>query len=229
MTIDKKNAGLVLIAGAGNGLGMSLMKKFAAAGYDPVGINRSKADGDVDILQADLTSMKETQAAVEAAIEKYGNPKIVIHNTAQLTIKPFLEMDEGEFEYVWRNMVLSAHNLARASLIPLISGGGGAFIVSGATASLRGGNKFSAFASAKFALRGLTQSLAREFQPKGVHVAHVILDGIIDTPKSRELHGMDPARMMSPDDIAQAYLDLAHQPQSTWTHELDLRPASESF
>lgn len=229
MTIDKKNAGLVLIAGAGNGLGVSLMKKFSAAGYDPVGINRSKADGDVDILQADLTSMKESQAAVEAAIEKYGSPKIVIHNTAQLTIKPFLEMDEGEFEYVWRNMVLSAHNLARASIIPLISGGGGAFIVSGATASLRGGNKFSAFASAKFALRGLTQSLAREFQPKGVHVAHVILDGIIDTPKSRELHGMDPARMMSPDDIAQAYLDLAHQPQSTWTHELDLRPASESF
>ena len=229
MTIDKKNAGLVLIAGAGNGLGLSLMKKFSAAGYDPVGINRSKADGDVDILQADLTSMKEAQAAVEAAIEKYGHPKIVIHNTAQLTIKPFLEMDEGEFEYVWRNMVLSAHNLARASIIPLISGGGGAFIVSGATASLRGGNKFSAFASAKFALRGLTQSLAREFQPKGVHVAHVILDGIIDTPKSRELHGMDPARMMLPDDIAQAYLDLAHQPQSTWTHELDLRPASESF
>ena len=229
MTIDKKNAGLVLIAGAGNGLGVSLMKKFSAAGYAPVGINRSKADGDVDILQADLTSMKESQAAVEAAIEKYGSPKIVIHNTAQLTIKPFLEMDEGEFEYVWRNMVLSAHNLARASMIPLISGGGGAFIVSGATASLRGGNKFSAFASAKFALRGLTQSLAREFQPKGVHVAHVILDGIIDTPKSRELHGMDPARMMSPDDIAQAYLDLAQQPQSTWTHELDLRPASESF
>lgn len=229
MTIDKKNAGLVLIAGAGNGLGVSLMKKFSAAGYAPVGINRSKADGDVDILQADLTSMKESQAAVEAAIEKYGSPKIVIHNTAQLTIKPFLEMDEGEFEYVWRNMVLSAHNLARASIIPLISGGGGAFIVSGATASLRGGNKFSAFASAKFALRGLTQSLAREFQPKGVHVAHVILDGIIDTPKSRELHGMDPARMMSPDDIAQAYLDLAQQPQSTWTHELDLRPASESF
>lgn len=229
MTIDKKNAGLVLIAGAGNGLGVSLMKKFSAAGYDPVGINRSKADGDVDILQADLTSMKETQAAVEAAIEKYGHPKIVIHNTAQLTIKPFLEMDEGEFEYVWRNMVLSAHNLARASMIPLISGGGGAFIVSGATASLRGGNKFSAFASAKFALRGLSQSLAREFQPKGVHVAHVILDGIIDTPKSRELHGMDPARMMSPDDIAQAYLDIAHQPKSTWTHELDLRPASESF
>lgn len=229
MTDVMRNTGLVLIAGAGNGLGASLMKRFLEAGYDPVGINRSKADGDIDILQADLTSMKETQAAVEAAIEKYGHPKVVIHNTAQLTIKPFLDMDEGEFEHVWRNMVLTAHNLARASMIPLINGGGGAFIVSGATASLRGGNKFSAFASAKFALRGLAQSLAREFQPKGVHIAHVILDGIMNTPKSRELHGMDPARMMSCDDIAQVYIDLAHQPKSTWTHELDLRPASESF
>lgn len=229
MTNAMNNEGLVLIAGAGNGLGASLMRKFSETGYDPVGINRSKADGDIDVLQADLTSMIETQAAVEAAIEKYGRPKVVVHNTAQLTIKPFLDMDEGEFEHVWRNMVLSAHNLARASMIPLINGGGGAFIVSGATASLRGGNKFSAFASAKFALRGLTQSLAREFQPKGVHIAHVILDGIIDTTKSRELHGMDPARMMSSDDIAQAYIDLANQPKSTWTHELDLRPACESF
>ena len=229
MTDAMNNTGLVLIAGAGNGLGASLMRKFSETGYDPVGINRSKADGDIDVLQADLTSMIETQAAVEAAIEKYGRPKVVVHNTAQLTIKPFLDMDEGEFEHVWRNMVLSAHNLARASMIPLINGGGGAFIVSGATASLRGGNKFSAFASAKFALRGLTQSLAREFQPKGVHIAHVILDGIIDTTKSRELHGMDPTRMMSSDDIAQAYIDLANQPKSTWTHELDLRPACESF
>lgn len=229
MTNAKTKTGLVLIAGAGEGLGANLMQKFSDAGYDPVGINRSKLSGAVDVLQADLSSMKETQAAVEAAIEKYGLPKIVIHNTAQLTIKPFLEMDEDEFEQIWRNMVLSAHNLARASMVPMIRGGGGSFIVSGATASLRGGNKFSAFASAKFALRGLTQSLAREFQPKGVHVAHVILDGIIDTNRSRELHGMDPDRMMSPDDIAQAYLDLSHQPKSTWTHELDLRPASESF
>lgn len=229
MTDAMKNNGLVLIAGAGSGLGASLMKKFSEASYDPVGINRSKADGDIDILQADMTSMKQTHAAVEAAIEKYGHPRVVVHNTAQLTIKPFLDMDAGEFEHVWRNMVLSAHNLARASMIPLIDGGGGAFIVSGATASLRGGNKFSAFASAKFALRGLAQSLAREFQPKGVHVAHIILDGIIDTPRSRDLHGMDPARMMSSDDIAQIYIDLTHQPRSTWTHELDLRPASESF
>jgi NAD(P)-dependent dehydrogenase (short-subunit alcohol dehydrogenase family) len=111
----------------------------------------------------------------------------------------------------------------------MVRAGGGTFIVSGATASLRSGAKFSAFASAKFALRGLTQSLAREFQPVGVHVCHAILDGIIDTARSRNLHNLDPAKMMKPEDIAEAYWQLAHQPQSTWTHELDLRPAFEGF
>ena len=93
--------------------------------------------------------------------------------------------------------------------------------MSGATASLRGG--------AKFALRGFTQSLAREFQRAGVHVCHAILDGIIDTARSRGLHSLDPAKMIKPADIAEVYWQLAHQPKSTWTHELDLRPASEGF
>lgn len=126
-------------------------------------------------------------------------------------------------------MVQTAVLLAQSTLQPMVRGGGGTFIVSGATASLRGGAKFSAFASAKFALRGLTQSLAREYQADGIHVCHAILDGIIDTPRSRDLHSLDPAKMMKPEDIAEAYWQLAHQPRSTWTHELDLRPASEGF
>ncbi|WP_205214829.1 SDR family NAD(P)-dependent oxidoreductase [Altererythrobacter sp. ZODW24] len=80
----------------------------------------------------------------------------------------------------------------RGLFLLLQPSGGGTFIVSGATASLRGGARFSAFASAKFALRGLTQSLAREFQPAGVHVTHTILDGTIDSERSRELHSLDP-------------------------------------
>jgi len=126
-------------------------------------------------------------------------------------------------------MVQTAVLLAQSVLQPMIDAGGGTFIVSGATASLRGGAQFSAFASAKFALRGLAQSLAREHQPSGVHVAHAILDGIIDTDRSRNLHGLDPARMMNPADIAEAYWLIARQPRSTWTHEFDLRPSSEGF
>ena len=111
----------------------------------------------------------------------------------------------------------------------MVRAGGGAFLVSGATASLRGGARFSAFSSSKFALRGFTQSLAREFQTAGIHVAHFILDGIIDTPRSRDLHTLDPAKMMKKNDIAEVYWQTAHQPNSTWAHEIDLRPQSESF
>lgn len=126
-------------------------------------------------------------------------------------------------------MALSAAILAHEVFPPMVEAEDGAFLVTGATASLRGGANFSAFASAKFALRGLTQSLAREYQSSGIHVAHVILDGIIDTAASRDRHGLDPTQMMKTTDIAEAYWQLAHQPKSTWTHELDLRPMSESF
>ena len=105
----------------------------------------------------------------------------------------------------------------------------GAFIVSGASASLRGSARFSAFASAKAGLRSLTQSLAREYGPKGVHVAHVVLDGILDTAASRALHSRPPETMMALADVAQAYLTLAEQPRSAWTFEMDLRPMGERF
>jgi NADP-dependent 3-hydroxy acid dehydrogenase YdfG len=75
----------------------------------------------------------------------------------------------------------------------------------------------------------LTQSFAREFQPAGIHVAHIILDGIVDTAQSRALHKMDPLKMMSPDDIAETFWQIANQPQSVWSHEIDLRPQSEAF
>jgi NAD(P)-dependent dehydrogenase (short-subunit alcohol dehydrogenase family) len=144
-------------------------------------------------------------------------------------IAPFAQTTLQQHQQVWSSMVQSAILLAQNTLQPMVQANGGSFIVSGATASLRGGAKFSAFASAKFALRGLTQSLAREYQPAGVHVAHVILDGIIDTPRSRSLHSLDPAKMMQPAEITEAYWHIAHQPKSTWTHEIDLRPASEGF
>jgi len=110
----------------------------------------------------------------------------------------------------------------------------GMIILSGATAGLRGGANFSAFASAKFALRGLAQSLAREYGPKGVHVAHVVLDGLIDEPQTDRRFGAQASESqasgrMDPRSIAQAYLDLTRQEPSTWTHEMDLRPFSEKF
>lgn len=221
---------LALVAGAGAGLGQSLLARFAAEGLTPVGLGRSCPAKTVGAFRTlDLADEIAVPQTIAEIIAEHGPPKIVVHNTAELIINPFSDTTLQDYQKTWASMVQTAILLAQSTLQPMVRAGGSSFIVSGATASLRGGAKFSAFASAKFALRGLTQSLAREFQPAGVHVCHVILDGIIDSARSRDRHGLDPARMMDPADIAETYWHLAHQPRSTWTQELDLRPASEGF
>ncbi|MEP3771413.1 MAG: SDR family NAD(P)-dependent oxidoreductase, partial [Yoonia sp.] len=221
---------LVLVAGAGAGLGQSLLARFEAGGFTPVGLGRTQPETTVGAFHTlDMADETAVPDVISGIIAEHDPPSVVIHNTAELVIAPFGDTTLADYQRTWTSMVQTAVLLAQSTLQPMVRGGGGTFIVSGATASLRGGAKFSAFASAKFALRGLTQSLAREYQPAGVHVCHAILDGIIDTPRSRDLHSLDPAKMMKPEDIAETYWQLAHQPKSTWTHELDLRPASEGF
>lgn len=221
---------LVLVAGAGPGLGQALLSRFEVGGFQAVGLGRTRPEAPVgDFHTLDLTDDVAVPATIAQIIAEYGPPKVVIHNTAELVIAPFAETLLSDYQQTWASMVQTAVLLAQSTMQTMVRAGGGTFIVSGATASLRGGAKFSAFASAKFALRGLTQSLAREYQPAGIHVCHTILDGIIDTDRSRELHSLDPAKMMEPEDIAESYWQLMQQPKSTWTHELDLRPASEGF
>ncbi len=221
---------LALVAGAGAGLGQSLLKRFQVGGMTAIGLGRTEPQGAVSpFLKVDLSDPEAVTPLISELIAAHGPPKIVVHNTAELVIAPFAETTLEDYQRTWASMVQSLVVLGQCVLQPMVRAGGGTLIVSGATASLRGGPRFSAFASAKFALRGLTQSLAREYQPAGVYVSHVILDGIIDTPRSRDLHALDPSKMMKPDEVAEAYWQLALQPQSTWTHELDLRPASEGF
>lgn len=224
------SAPLAIIGGAGAGLGQTLVGAFAQNGYTSIGLNRSIPNGAAGTTHAvDLSDPDQTVQTVSGLIQTHGAPKLVVHNAAKLVIGGFEDTTNADFEATWRAMVLSTVNLARSVLPAMVEDGGGTFIVSGATASLRGGRNFAAFASAKAGLRALTQSLAREYGPKGIHVVHVVLDGIVDTDASRALHNMDPARMMKPADIARTYLALAEQPRSTWTHELDLRPMGEAF
>ncbi|NOD95635.1 SDR family NAD(P)-dependent oxidoreductase [Ruegeria sp. HKCCD6228] len=221
---------LALVAGAGAGLGQALVSRFQAEGMVTVGLGRTQPDNPIGSFhQVDLSDPDETSPVIADLIATYGPPKIVVHNTAELVISPFLKTTLNDYQRSWTSMVQTLIVLAQSVMQPMVRGGGGTLIVSGATASLRGGAQFSAFASAKFALRGLTQSLAREFQPAGVHITHVILDGIIDTARSRDWHSLDPAKMMKPEDIAEVYWQLAQQPRSTWTQELDLRPSTEGF
>lgn len=220
---------LAIVAGAGAGLGRVLLRSAQQNGYNAYGVNRSIDAGDDKTLRVDLSDAAQTARTLSDLMCAHGAPTLVVHNTAKLIIADFESTTVADFEAVWKSMVLSAVNLAHSVLPAMAENGGGSFIVSGATASLRGGRNFAAFASAKAGLRALTQSLAREYGPKGIHVAHVILDGIVDTSASRDLHSMDPSRMMQPHDIAATYLALADQPRSTWTHELDLRPMGEAF
>ena len=233
--MDKK---LAIVAGVGPGLSSSIATAFAAAGYHVGGLARreeslSALEGSLGAdkfmgVKTDLTKLEEVQGAVARLEEKFGPTSVYVHNATGFLMKPFLETTGTEFEDVWRSAVLSAFNGGQAALPGMVARGEGAFLITGATAALRGGANFSAFASAKFALRGLAQSLARQFGPQGVHVAHVVIDGII-WGASSERFGVEREKCMEPDDIAQTYLNLAHQPKSCWTHELDIRPGVEDF
>ncbi len=154
---------------------------------------------------------------------------VFVHNPHLLVRKPFEQTTADEFEQAWRVACLGAVTSAQLVLPYMVARGKGTIVLTGATAGLRGAAQFSAFASAKFALRGLAQSLAREFGPNGIHVAHVILDGLIDEPQTDRRFGPARSTRMNPDSVAAAYLGLASQHPSAWTQEMDLRPFAERF
>jgi NAD(P)-dependent dehydrogenase (short-subunit alcohol dehydrogenase family) len=229
---------LALVAGIGEGLGISLATKFAAAGYDIVGVSRTErltrmtetavgcAGGTYTHLNADLTRQADVAEAVRPIADRVD---VLLHVVHTLLIKPFPETTVGELRAIWEVGCLSAMLVAHEVVPAMAARRGGTAIFTGATASVKGGGKFTAFASAKFALRGFAQALSREFGPSGVHVAHVILDGLIAEPQSVTRFGHATTTRMDPDEIAVAYLGLARQHSSVWSHEIDLRPFSEKF
>jgi short-subunit dehydrogenase len=229
---------LALVVGIGEGLGASLATTFAAAGYDVAGLSRSQrlsqvlgaavreAGGVYTHLTADLAQETEVVAVVRPIS---GRVAVLIHTAHTLLIKPFIETAPREIEAAWRVGCFGAMLVAREVAPAMVARGSGTIIFTGATASIKGGAKFSAFASAKFALRGFAQVLARELGPRGVHVAHVVLDGLIEEPQTTDRFGAASAVRLDAGAIAAAYLALARQHQSAWSHEIDLRPFSEKF
>lgn len=228
----------LLLTGAAEGLGASIAGTFATAGYDVVGLARTRRSqthldqrveqggGAYTHLTCDVAQPSELAAVLQphaAGID------VLVHNAHVLSIKPFERTTASDFEHAWRVACLGAMTSAQMVLPHMIERGKGTIILTGATAGIRGAAQFSAFASAKFALRGLAQSLAREFGPKGIHVAHVILDGLIDEPQTDRRFGPAQSARMEPDAVAATYLELASQRPSAWSHEIDLRPFTERF
>jgi NAD(P)-dependent dehydrogenase (short-subunit alcohol dehydrogenase family) len=179
----------------------------------------------VDLVDAAATA--ELFADLDRSVEPLAG---VIHNAMQFHRQDFLSTRPEDFEAVWRSMAMTAFNVAQQAIPRLRTRGGGTLIFSGASGSLRAGSSFSAFSSAKFALRGLVQALAREHGAEGVHVVHAVIDGLIGSDKTRvRFSAAEQHRSIAADDLAEVYLQLMQQPRSAWTHELDIRPPGGSF
>jgi NAD(P)-dependent dehydrogenase (short-subunit alcohol dehydrogenase family) len=230
---------VAIIVGVGPGLGSALGRRFAAAGM-AVAI----ASRDSEKIKALATAIGPNthpytcDVTDEAAVERLfrdvesslGAPTVVIHNAAGYLIKSILESTKEGFEDCWRTVCLGGFFVGRAAARSMTPRGSGTIMFTGATASIRGSALYGNFASAKFGLRALAQSMARELQPKGVHVAHVILDSAIDSEFLRGLlPDRGPERFLNTDDISEAYFRIHEQRKGAWTHELDMRPYGEPF
>jgi NAD(P)-dependent dehydrogenase (short-subunit alcohol dehydrogenase family) len=226
-------------------LGAALARRYAREGLTVAITSRSPeqleriaheiraAGGTAHALPGDASSEADVQA-LEARLAQLGALRAAVYNAAAGHRAPSLELSAQQFEESWRVSTLGGFLVGRAALRLQLPHGRGSLIFTGATASLRGRPPFAAFASAKAGLRSLSQSLAREFGPKGIHVAHVVIDGGIDGERLRTKNPQRVAELgedglLAPDAIADVYWQLHTQARSTWTQELDLRPYKEPF
>lgn len=240
------DAKTTIVFGAGAGLGGTVARRFAKAGYPVALVARDGkrlgqmaaeigASGGRSIaIAADAREETAVEAAFARAESELGPVGVAVYNPGAMFRGSLLDTDAETFRKVWRLTCFGGFLVGRAAAKRMAERGHGTILFSGATASMRGGALFAAFASAKAGLRSLAQSMAREFGPKGVHVAHVVIDGVIDTAAVRErlpgrIEALPPNGAMKPEDIAEAYWQLHAQPRSAWTHELDLRPWCEKF
>ncbi|MEM1433516.1 MAG: SDR family NAD(P)-dependent oxidoreductase [Pseudomonadota bacterium] len=237
---------VVLGAGAPNGVGGALARRFAAEGLHVVVSGRTldkvqasadqvrAAGGSAEAMAVDVTSAAD-QDALFAHVAALGAPvAAVIFNAGGNQPIPFEDLTEAQFESFWRIGCYGAFLTAKRALPVLAAQGSGSLLFTGASASLRGRPLFGHFASSKAALRNLVQALAREYGPQGVHVAHVVIDGIIngDVVQGRfadYLTSLGEDGALAPDAIADAFWVLHGQHRSAWTHELDLRPYKETW
>ena len=247
--------GVAWIAGVGAsaGLGAALARRHARAGLtvalsgrtpariEAIAAEIRSAGGRAYALPGDVSTEGEAHR-VAAEVLALGPLRAAVFNAGNAVRGAALDLDAAQFEQAWRGGAFAGFLFAREAVRAfLVNGhdpnaplGRGSLVFTGATASLRGGAKFAAFASSKAALRSLAQSLAREHGPQGIHVVHVVIDGGID---GERLRGAAPDRaaqagidgLLDPEAIAETYWQLHRQHRSAWTFELDLRPFKETF
>jgi len=234
------------VIGAGDATGSAVARRFAREGYTVCVARRTESALKplVDQITAEggravafgLDARREDDVAklfqhIEAQI---GPVEVLVFNVGGNVRFPILETTAQKYFKVWEMCAMAGFLAGREAAWVMLPRGRGTLLFTGATASLRGAAGFAAFAGGKAALRALAQSMARELGPKGLHVAHVVIDGLIDTAFSREhfaqrVADAGPDGVLNPDHIAQAYWWLHSQPRDAWTFELDLRPSVERW
>jgi NAD(P)-dependent dehydrogenase (short-subunit alcohol dehydrogenase family) len=238
--------GAVVIGGVGEGLGLALSARFARAGHPVVMLARTQArldqfadkiagmGGTATGRTADVRDEQQMITVLREVAEHHGRIDAAIFNAGANHRMSTLEISGDLFEKVWRLACFGAFVFGREAIRHMLPHGRGTLLFTGATASMRGGAQFAAFAAAKFGTRALAQSMAREFGPRGIHVASVIIDGGIDMPAIHRRYAASgrtapPDGLLSPDAIAEAYFQLHRQERSAWTMETELRPWCEPF
>lgn len=244
--LPESGTGVALVAGVGEGIGANIARRAAAEGFNTVMVARNlarlsqiaveieHAGGIAHARAMDLRIGEDVATLFEDVVAELGAPNLVVFNAGAQYRESILETTGSMFEKVWRLNCLAGFFVAREAARHMVRQQRGTIIFTGATASLRGADGFAAFASAKFGLRALAQSMARELAPKGIHVANVIIDGPVDMPAIHKLFpdlacSLPEDGMMKPTDIADTYLWLHRQPRSAWSFEIDLRPWAEAF
>jgi NAD(P)-dependent dehydrogenase (short-subunit alcohol dehydrogenase family) len=232
---------VAVVTGVGPGLGASLVRRFAPSYAVAMlarkpdylkALARELRQGGATVLDlsCDVSHHTQISDAFRAIRKDFGDPEVLLYNAGSGTFGAITEITPEQYEADWRINAFGAFVAAKEVAPAMIARGRGAMLFTGATAGVKAGPKSVSFGPAKFAMRGLAQSLARDLGPKGVHVAWINVDGSIDIPGARGLkRGLQDGDFLKPDAIAETYWHLAHQDPSAWTMELEVRPFKEKF
>ncbi len=226
------------VVGVGPGIGLALVRRFAAAGYRVAMLARSadrlatyekeirKARG----LAADAADPENLRAVLATIAKEMGPISVLCYNAGSGSWALPEETTTAEMRAAWRVNALGLLVAAQTVAPSMLEAGRGAIMVTGATASLRGRPRTTAFAAAKAAQRSVAESLARHWGPRGIHVALFVIDGVVDLPRTRKMLPDRPdSFFLKPAEIAETIFFVAHQPPSAWSFQVDLRPFGEAW
>jgi NAD(P)-dependent dehydrogenase (short-subunit alcohol dehydrogenase family) len=226
---------VVLIVGAGEGLSASLARRFARDGArvvlaarKPENLAALASRIDAQVVRCDATVAADVEALFAACEAGAGTPDVVIYNASGRVRGPLVDLDPASVRQAIEVSAYGGFLVGQAAAKRMLAKGSGTLLFTGASASVKGYAQSAPFAMGKFALRGLAQSMARELQPQNIHVAHFVIDGGIRSA-SRPDPADKPDSLLDPEAIAETYFQVARQPRSAWTSEVELRPWVERF